>query len=72
MREFIGVGGVVLTADEYGSEEHPCVVLLPGIMQTRKVWVSAAKALAQAGRYVISLDCEDMVAVIAPMTVITV
>jgi flavin reductase (DIM6/NTAB) family NADH-FMN oxidoreductase RutF/pimeloyl-ACP methyl ester carboxylesterase len=30
--------------------------LLPGITQTRKVWVSAAKALAQAGRYVISLD----------------
>ena len=56
MREFIGVGGVVLTADEYGSEEHPCVLLLPGITQTRKVWVSAAKALAQAGRYVISLD----------------
>jgi len=56
MREFIGVGGVALTADEYGSEEHPCVVLLPGLTQTRKVWESAAKALAQAGRYVISLD----------------
>ena len=56
MREFIGFGGVVLTADVYGNQDHPCVVLLPGITQTRKVWVSAAKALAQAGRYVISLD----------------
>ena len=56
MKEFIGFGGVVLTADVYGNQDHPCVVLLPGITQTRKVWVSAAKALAQAGRYVISLD----------------
>ena len=56
MREVIGFGGVVLTADVYGNEEHPCVVLLPGLTQTRKVWESAAKALAQAGRYVISLD----------------
>jgi len=56
MREFIGFGGVVLTADVYGNEEHPSVVLLPGLTQTRKVWESAAKVLAQAGRYVISLD----------------
>jgi len=56
IREFIGFGGVVLTADVVGNEDHPCVVLLPSLTQTRKVWESAAKALAQAGRYVISLD----------------
>ena len=56
IRDLIGVGCVALTADEYGSEEYPCAVLLPGITQTRKVWVSAAKALAQASCYVISLD----------------
>ena len=44
-REFIGFGGVVLAADAYGNEDHPCVVLLPGITQTRKVWANAAKAL---------------------------
>ena len=55
-KEFIGFGGVILTADAYGNEDHPCVVLLPGITQTRKVWANAAKALALAGRYVISLD----------------
>ena len=48
-KEFIGFGGVILTADAYGNEDHPCVVLLPGITQTRKVWANAAKALALAG-----------------------
>ncbi len=56
IREFIGFGGVVLTADVYGNEDHPCVVLLPGLTQIRKVWESAAKGLAHAGRYAISLD----------------
>jgi len=54
IRVVIGFGGVVLTADVVGNEDHPCVVLLPSLTQTRKVWESAAKALAQAGRYFIS------------------
>ena len=56
IREFIGFGGVVLTADVYGNEDHPCVVLLPGLTHISKVWESAAKGLAHAGRYTISLD----------------
>lgn len=53
---FVGFGGVGLVADAYGSEDHPCVVLLPGLTQTRQEWSDAARALAKAGRYVISLD----------------
>ena len=56
MRDLVGVGCVALTADEYGSEQYPCAVLLPSITQTRKVWNRAAKALAEASRYVRSLD----------------
>lgn len=56
IRVFEGFGGVTLVADTFGHEEHPCVLLLPGATQTRKVWEEAAKALANAGRYVVSVD----------------
>lgn len=56
IREFTGFGGVKIVADVYGQEEHPCVLLLPGGTQSRHVWMDTAKSLAQAGRYVISLD----------------
>jgi len=55
-REFTGFGGVKIVADVYGEEEHPCVLLLPGALQSRCVWTDTAKSLARAGRYVVSLD----------------
>ncbi len=45
-----------MTAQTYGHVDHPAVILLPGITQTRHVWHDAARALAGAGRYVICLD----------------
>jgi len=56
VREFTGFGGVKIIADVYGREDHPCVLLLPGGMQSRRVWRNAAIALARAGRYVVSID----------------
>jgi len=37
IREFTGFGGVKIVADVYGQEEHPCVLLLPGGTQSRRV-----------------------------------
>ncbi|MBU3004634.1 alpha/beta fold hydrolase [Paraglaciecola arctica] len=54
--EFEGFGGVTLRGDTYGDKEHPGVLLLPGAMQTRQVWKQAAKELANAGRYVVTID----------------
>lgn len=54
--EFTGFGGVRLAADSYGMPDDPGVLLLHGGGQTRAAWRPAAVALAEAGRYVISLD----------------
>jgi len=54
--EFEGFGGVILRGETYGHKEHPAVLLLPGAMQTRAVWQTAAEALANAGRYVVCID----------------
>lgn len=56
IREFTGFSGLKLVADTYGQEEHPSVLLLPGATQSRAIWRDAAKALAAAGRYVVSVD----------------
>lgn len=53
---FTGFGGLRLAASTYGREDHPAVILLPGVTQTRHAWRDAARALASAGRYVICLD----------------
>lgn len=53
---FTGFAGLRLVASTYGREDHPAVILLPGVTQTRHVWHDAATALASAGRYVICLD----------------
>lgn len=55
-RELEGFGGLRIEADEYGSQHEPSVLLLPGGGQSRDVWLQAAKALADAGRHVITLD----------------
>lgn len=54
--EFTGFGGLKIVADTYGQEDHPCVLLLPSATQSRKVWDDAARALAKAGRFVVSVD----------------
>ena len=56
VREFTGFGGLKIVADVYGNEDDPSVLLLPGGMQSRRVWTSAARSMAQAGRYVICPD----------------
>ncbi len=56
VREFTGFGGLSIVADAYGQEDHPCVLLLPGATQSRRVWQDAARALARAGRYVVCAD----------------
>lgn len=56
LREFTGFGGLKIVADTYGQDDHPCVLLLPSATQSRRVWHEAARALATAGRYVVSAD----------------
>ena len=53
---FKGFGGVRLEAEVNGSPDNPSILLLHGGGQTRSVWANVAKALEQAGRYVINLD----------------
>ncbi|MBW1883346.1 MAG: alpha/beta hydrolase [Deltaproteobacteria bacterium] len=48
--------GVELTADIFGSEEAPPVLLLHGGGQTRHAWSNTGKALAAAGWRAIALD----------------
>lgn len=45
-----------LTADVGGDPGSPAVVLLHGGGQTRRAWGGTARALVEAGRYVVSLD----------------
>lgn len=54
--DYIGFGGVRLVAQSFGQEDDPGILLLHGGGQTHDAWRSAAVALAEAGRYVISLD----------------
>ncbi|CAM8672618.1 alpha/beta fold hydrolase [Sphingobium sp.] len=54
--DYIGFGGVRLAAQSYGRDDDPGILLLHGGGQTHTAWDAAALALAQAGRYVISLD----------------
>ena len=53
---FTGFAGLELKAEAYGSPENPAVVLLHGGAQDRGVWVQAARVLAAAGRYSLTLD----------------
>lgn len=55
-RVFEGFGGVELAANAYGQEDDPCVLLLPGGGQLQASWSEAAEALADAGRYVVTVD----------------
>jgi pimeloyl-ACP methyl ester carboxylesterase len=48
--------GVTLTADAYGNEDDPPVVLMHGGGQTRHAWGGAGERLAARGRYALSLD----------------
>lgn len=48
--------GVTLTADLFGDEADPSVVLLHGGGQTRHAWGNAAAQLAASGRFALSLD----------------
>ena len=58
MNEIIlaGFGGVRLSAAALGSPEDPPVLLIPSLTQTRDMWEACAQALAEAGRYAITLD----------------
>ena len=51
-----GFDGLKLAADAFGSPEHPAVLLIPGLNQTREVWHGSAESLAKAGRYAIAVD----------------
>jgi non-heme chloroperoxidase len=53
---FDGFGGVRLAADVGGREDAPPVVLLHGAGQTRHSWNSTARALIEAGYFVVTLD----------------
>jgi flavin reductase (DIM6/NTAB) family NADH-FMN oxidoreductase RutF/pimeloyl-ACP methyl ester carboxylesterase len=53
---FNGFDGIRLAADVLGDPADPAVLLLPAFGQTRTAWSRAAKALAAAGRYVVTLD----------------
>ena len=58
-RSFIGVGGVILRADEWvgeGADAHPIVLMLHGGGQTRHSWKSTGAELAAMGYHVIALD----------------
>lgn len=55
-QRFNGFEGVKLAADVRGDPACPAILLLPAFGQTRAAWSRAAKALAAAGRYVITLD----------------
>jgi non-heme chloroperoxidase len=53
---FDGFGGVRLAADIGGQAGAPPVVLLHGAGQTRHSWNSTARALVEAGYFVIAFD----------------
>lgn len=53
---FSGFGGLVVAAEGFGAPDQPAVVLLHGGAQSRSVWREAARSLAAAGRYAITVD----------------
>lgn len=53
---FNGFAGVVLTAETRGDPEDPPVLLVHGGGALSACWKSAAAALAEAGRYAITVD----------------
>jgi flavin reductase (DIM6/NTAB) family NADH-FMN oxidoreductase RutF/pimeloyl-ACP methyl ester carboxylesterase len=53
---FKGFDGIQLAASVAGDPDSPAVLLLPAFGQTRAAWARAAKALAAAGRHVVTLD----------------
>lgn len=55
-RVFEGFGGVPIVGTVFGSPEDPPVLLVPSHGQTREFWFGSAEALAEAGRYAISID----------------
>jgi len=54
--QFSGFGGLAIAAEGFGAPDQPAVVLLHGGAQSRGVWREAARALAAAGRYAITVD----------------
>lgn len=54
--EFQGFGGLSLVADSSGDPADPPVLLVHGGGQSKTSWRAAAAALAEAGRYAITLD----------------
>jgi flavin reductase (DIM6/NTAB) family NADH-FMN oxidoreductase RutF/pimeloyl-ACP methyl ester carboxylesterase len=56
LKAFEGFGGVALAAEAWGNPDAPAVLLLPAGGQTRRSWRAAAQAIADAGRYAISVD----------------
>src|SRR5690348_2847408 len=54
--EYRGVGGILLSAESYGTDDDPGVLLIHSGAAAREGWRTAAIALAEAGRHVISLD----------------
>ena len=48
--------GLTLTADEWGREDDPGVLMLHGAGQNRHAWKGTAAALADAGYFVVTLD----------------
>lgn len=55
-RQFDGADGVRIRADVGGDPQALCVVLLHGGGQLRQSWGNTARALVEAGRYVVSID----------------
>lgn len=53
---FSGFGGVPIAASSFGAADDPPVLMLPGAGQKRQGWTDVARALAAAGRYVVSID----------------
>lgn len=53
---FDGFGGLRLAATAYGSPDDPAVLLVPSAGQSREFWAGSAQALAEAGRYAVSVD----------------
>lgn len=55
-RQFVGSGGLLLTADVGGEETAPTVVLLHGRGQTRHSWAEAMRSLVDEGYRVVNYD----------------
>jgi len=54
--QYKGFGGVRLEADEHGRAEDPCVLLVHGAGQSRRIWDGIAASLVKAGRRVVAID----------------